>query len=271
MTEMSTEMNKRVLVRPISDLLCNILAVASCVHYIVRAYLWELANELHNAEIKCTESDEAKETVQSTFDINQYVLMLYYVAREVTRICPYDLDPKSHTGVQIAMNTRWFNSDLRTDFNETMGRLFKLAEWLLRTNWPVYLQRAKDMHQDPVQYHEELLQLYPYYFNKKRRADNNIPDPEPHTIAVLLVIQDLLDPLNDRGRFAKLIIEASNLSDKAKQGHIACLKKNGWIADGVATTNAATSSIPVAKVDPRTGGNYRSEPHGKVVPPATAA
>lgn len=270
MTEMSTEMNKRVLVRPASDLLCSILAVASCVHYMLRAYLWELANELDNAEIKCTESDEAKETVQSTFDINQYTT-LYRVAREVTRICPYDLDPKSHTGVQIAMDTRWFNQRLKVDFNKTMGRLFKLAEWLLRTNWPVYLQRAKDMHQDPVQYHEELLQLYPYYFNKKRRADNNIPDPEPHTIAVLLVIQDLLDPLNDRGRFAKLIIEASDLSDVDKQEYTTSLEKCGWIADGVAITNAATSSIPVAKVDPRTGGNYRSEPHGKVVLPATAA
>ena len=270
MVEMSTEMNKRVLVRPASDLLCSILAVASSVHYMVRAYLWELANELDNAEIKCTESDEAKETVQSTFDINQYVLMLYYVAREVTPIYPYDLDPKSHTGVQLAMNTRWFNSDLRTDFNETMGRLFKLAEWLLRTNWPVYLQRAKDMHQDPVQHREELLQVYPYYFDKEGRKRNNIPDPEPHTIAPLLVIRDLLGPLNSRGLFAGLIVEVSDLDDKDKEEHIESLEKGGWTSG----TNASMATLRVHETDPCTVGNYRSEPHephGKVVPSATAA
>lgn len=168
------------------------------------------------------------------------------------------------------MNTRWFNSDLRTDFNETMGRLFKLAEWLLRTNWPVYLQRAKDMHQDPVQYHEELLQLYPFYLKEEARKRNNIPDPKPHTIAPLLVIRDLLGPLNSRGLFAILIIEASDLSDKAKQGYIESLEKGGWTLG----TNASTATLPVHETDPRTGGNYRPgshKPHREAAPSATAA
>lgn len=286
MVEMSTGMNERVLVKPASSLLCSILAVASGVHYMVRDHLWKVAKELPNTEVKCAESDEAKETVQSTFDINQHTLTLYRVAHKVARIYPYDLDPKSHTGAQLAMNTRWFNQKLKVDFDKTMGCILKSAEELLRTNWRRYLHRAKDMKQHYVWHRTELLRLYPHYLNKEGRADNNIPNPEPHTIAVLLVIQDLLSPLNDRGQFAKLIIEGAEeatpdntakkdtLSDIAKQGYITSLKKNGWIADGVATTNAATSSIPVAEVDPRTEGNHRPEPHkphGKVVLPATAA
>lgn len=264
---MSTEMNKRVLVRP----LCNILAVASCVHYIVRAYLWELANELHNAEIKCTESDEAKETVQSTFDINQYTT-LYRVAREVTRICPYGLDPKSHTGIQSAMNTQRFNPDLKVDFDKAMGSILELAEELLRANWRRYLHRAKDMQQHYVWHRTELLQLYPCYLDKKGRADNNIPDPKPHTIAPLIMIDELLSPLNNRGLFAKLIITEGGPANGMTKGFLLKeLEKCGWISSG---TNASTATLPVHEVDPRTGGNYRSEPHephGKVVLPAAAA
>lgn len=151
-----------------------------------------------------------------------------------------------------------------------MGRLFKLAEWLLRTNWPVYLQRAKDMHQDPVQHREELLQVYPYYFDKEGRKRNNIPDPEPHTIAPLLVIRDLLGPLNSRGLFAGLIVEVSDLDDKDKEEHIESLEKGGWTSG----TNASMATLRVHETDPCTVGNYRSEPHephGKVVPSATAA
>lgn len=264
---MSTEMNKRVLVRPASDLLCSILAVASCVHYMLRAYLWELANELDNAEIKCTESDEAKETVQSTFDINQYTT-LYRVAREVTRICPYDLDPKSHTGVQIAMDTRWFNQRLKVDFNKTMGRLFKLAERLLHEYFAYYVSLAGHMQGNFVQYRDDLLRIYPLYLDKEGRADNNIPDPKPHTIAPLIMIDQLLGPLNNRGLFAKLIITEGGPANGMTKGYLCKeLEECGWISG----TNASTATLPVHETDPRTVGNYRSEPHGKVVLPATAA
>ena len=269
MTEMSDK-PKRVLVKPADPLLCNILAAASCLHYMVRGCLWTVAEELHNAKAEYTESDEAKETVQSTFDINQHTLTLYRVAHEVTRINPYGLHPRSHIEVQLAVNSRWFNQDLKADFNKTMGCILKSAEELLRTNWHDYLDRAEDMQQHYVQYREELLQLYPFYLKEEARKRNNIPDPKPHTIAPLLVIRDLLGPLNSRGLFAILIIEASDLSDKAKQGYIESLEKGGWTLG----TNASTATLPVHEIDPRTGGNYRPgshEPHGKVVPSATAA
>ncbi len=272
MTEMSVETNEeQVLVEPKSELLCGMLAVASIVYHKVRGRLWEVAEKLYSTKAKCTESDEAEETV---FDINQYTSTLYHVAHEAARISPNNLHPKSHAGVQLAMNTRRFNQGLKADFNETMKRILELAEKLLRTNWHDYLCLAEDMQQNFVWHREELFQVYPYYFDKEGRKRNNIPDPKPHTIAPLLVIRDLLDPLNSRGLFARLIIEKSDLSDEDKKEHIDSLKKCGWIADGIAITNASTAALRVYKTDPRTGGNYRPEPHTphrKVVPSAAAA
>lgn len=267
MTEMSTETNEPVLVWPQSALSCGMLAVASAVYYRVRGRLWEVAEELRSAKAECTES---KETVQSTFDINQYNRTLYHVAHEAARISPYNLHPKSHVGVQSAMDTRWFDRKLKADFDKTMEDILELAEKLLRTNWHDYLCLAKDMQQHYVQRRKELSQVYPYYFDKEGRKRNHIPDPEPHTIAPLLVIRDLLDPLNSRGQLAMLIVKASDLSDEDKKEHIASLKNGGWTSG----TNASTAALRVHKVDPRTGGNYRPEPHtphGKVVLPATAA
>ena len=160
------------------------------------------------------------------------------------------------------MNTRWFNQDLKADFNETMECILELAEKLLRTNWHDYLCLAEDMQQNFVWHREELFQVYPYYFDKEGRKCNNIPDPEPHTIAPLLVIRDLLGPLNSRGLFAKLIIKVSDLSDMDKERYIASLEDGGWTSG----TNASTATLPVHETDPRTGGNYRpGPPHRKVV------
>ena len=267
MTEMSTETNEPVLVWPQSALSCGMLAVASAVYYRVRGRLWEVAEELRSAKAECTES---KETVQSTFDINQYNRTLYHVAHEAARISPYNLHPKSHVGVQSAMDTRWFDRKLKADFDKTMEDILELAEKLLRTNWHDYLCLAKDMHQHYVQHREELLQVYPYYFDKEGRKRNNIPDPEPHTIAPLLVIRDLLGPLNSRGLFAGLIVEVSDLDDKDKEEHIESLEKGGWTSG----TNASMATLRVHETDPCTVGNYRSEPHTphrKVVPSAAAA
>lgn len=152
-----------------------------------------------------------------------------------------------------------------------MTELCSEAERLLREHFAYYVSLAKHMQGNFVQYRDDLLRIYPLYLDEEGRKRNHIPDPKPHTIAPLIMIDELLGPLNNRGLFAKLIITEGGPENGMTKGYLCKeLEKCGWISG----TNASTAALPVHEVDPRTGGNYRSEPpepHGKVVPSATAA
>lgn len=279
MTEMSVETNKRVLVKPKSELLCNILAAASGAYHELRRRSWKVSNgllnkpgtlEIEGAANKKPTQDDMDRCSEILSDLSK---ILYEVAYKVTRVIGYGLEPKSHPGIRYATEIPWFDQDIKKQFDDAMTELLSEAERLLREYFAYYVSLAKRMQgEDRLQYRDYLLRIYPLYLDEKERDRNNIPDPEPHTIAPLIMIDELLSPLNNRGLFAKLIITEGGPANGMTKGFLLKeLEKCGWISSG---TNASTATLPVHEVDPRTGGNYRSEPHephGKVVLPAAAA
>lgn len=277
MTEMSVETNKRVLVKPKSELLCNILAAASGAYHESRRHSWEvvLVNELGTlvAESAANKKPTSRDIRRCNEILSRCSKILYEVAYKVTRVIGYGLEPKSHPGIRYATEIPWFDQDIKKQFDDAMTELLSEAERLLREYFAYYVSLAKRMQgEDRLQYRDYLLRIYPLYLDEEGRKRNHIPDPEPHTIAPLIMIDQLLSPLNNRGQFAVVIIKKGGPANGMTRGYLLKeLEKCGWISSG---TNASTATLPVHEIDPRTGGNYRSEPHephGKVVLPATAA
>lgn len=278
MTEMSIKTNEQVIVNPKSDLLCNILAVASGVHYEVRTRLWKVSNGLLNKpgklEIEGAANEKPTQDDMERYGkiLSKHSRALYKVAYVVTEVINRGLEPKSHAGIRYTTEFDWFDEKTKKQFNDATAELSGVAERLLHEYFAYYVSLAEHMQGNFVQYRDDLLRIYPLYLDEEGRKRNHIPDPKPHTIAPLIMIDQLLGPLNNRGQFAAVIIKKGGPANGMTKGYLCKeLKKCGWISSG---TNASTATLPVHEVDPRTGGNYRSEPHephGKVVPSATAA
>lgn len=104
MTEMSTETNERVLVKPKSDFLSNILAAASGAYHELRRCSWKVSNGLLNkpGTLEIEGAANKKPTQDDMERCNEILSrcskILYEVAYEATRAIGRGLEPKSHVG-----------------------------------------------------------------------------------------------------------------------------------------------------------------------------
>lgn len=275
MVIMTINIKERTVTDPASPLLSAILATASGVHYQVRDRLWRKvgsdknqANNRNSGGFKQVLRGLIK-TIKNICNRGDYGRGLYDLAEFAAERAPYNIPPRSHTGVQCVLKLR--NLEKLEVFQEVVDRITNEAKWLFIWKKGYYTGIASQMLQNPIAYRKELIQVYPCYSSKENRTRNNIPEPTVDTLAPLLMIQDKMYPLNDRGQFARLIIESAPISEKSKESYIKSLKEYGWISgDDMSTTNASMASVREVGQ-----GNYVAKsvhmPHRGTIPPATAA